>query len=139
MENTLENKAKFIAQHIGQRLDENYYHAIIRGIVQEGKTQSDWKIKTQHLSIPILDAGIPLKSLQSITDEDAIEVAYLHWPDYRKTNHNVDVEWVKRILETISQNSRISDYLRSKGHAIPWMGLSVEELVNRGWVRIKEG
>ena len=30
------------------------------------------------------------------------------------------------------------DYLRSKGYALPWMDLSVEDLVKYGWIKLKE-
>ena len=30
------------------------------------------------------------------------------------------------------------DYLRSKGYAIPWLGLSVEEMVEAGWIKLVE-
>jgi hypothetical protein len=30
----------------------------------------------------------------------------------------------------------IVDYLRSKGYALPWMGLSVEEMVQAGWIKL---
>jgi hypothetical protein len=29
------------------------------------------------------------------------------------------------------------DYLRSKGYSVPWMGISVEEQVQRGWIKLK--
>jgi hypothetical protein len=29
-----------------------------------------------------------------------------------------------------------SDYLRSKGYALPWMGLSVEDMVEAGWIKL---
>jgi hypothetical protein len=32
----------------------------------------------------------------------------------------------------------LHDYLRSKGYALPWMGLSVDELVEYGWVKLKD-
>ena len=28
------------------------------------------------------------------------------------------------------------DYLRSKGYALPWMGLSVEEMIEAGWIKL---
>lgn len=31
----------------------------------------------------------------------------------------------------------VSDYLRSKGYAVPFMGLSVETLIEYGWVRLR--
>lgn len=30
------------------------------------------------------------------------------------------------------------DYLRSKGYALPWMGLTVEEMIEAGWVKLIE-
>lgn len=33
---------------------------------------------------------------------------------------------------------QVIDYLRSKGYVLPWMGLSVEKLVEYGWVKLKE-
>ena len=32
----------------------------------------------------------------------------------------------------------ITDYLRSKGYALPWMGLSVEEMIEYRWIKLKE-
>ena len=32
----------------------------------------------------------------------------------------------------------VFDYLRSKGYALPWMDLLVEDLVEYGWVKLKE-
>lgn len=32
---------------------------------------------------------------------------------------------------------KISDYLRSRGYALPWMGVSVEEQIKRGWIKLK--
>jgi hypothetical protein len=34
--------------------------------------------------------------------------------------------------------SKECDYLRSKGYALPWMDLSVEDLVEYGWIKLKE-
>lgn len=28
------------------------------------------------------------------------------------------------------------DYLRSKGYALPWMGLTVEEIAHAGWIKL---
>lgn len=33
----------------------------------------------------------------------------------------------------------IVDYLRSKGYALPWMGYSVEDMVQAGWIKLKGG
>jgi len=31
----------------------------------------------------------------------------------------------------------IVDHLRSKGYALPWMGLSVDQMVEAGWIKLK--
>jgi hypothetical protein len=33
---------------------------------------------------------------------------------------------------------RIYDFLRSRGYALPWMGLSIEEMVNSGWIKFEK-
>ena len=30
------------------------------------------------------------------------------------------------------------DYLRNKGYALPWMNLSVQDMVDYGWIKLKE-
>jgi hypothetical protein len=40
--------------------------------------------------------------------------------------------------EYLHNACNISDYLRSKGYALPWMGLSVEEMVEAGWIKLIE-
>lgn len=57
---------------------------------------------------------LELKPLSSISNEDVIEVS-----------------------ETVCPEMHAVDYLRSKGYALSYNGLSVEELVNRGWVKLK--
>ena len=32
---------------------------------------------------------------------------------------------------------KMSDYLRTKGYALPWMDLSVEDLIGYGWIKFK--
>jgi hypothetical protein len=34
--------------------------------------------------------------------------------------------------------SKECDYLRSKGYALHWMDLSVKDLVEYGWIKLKE-
>lgn len=39
---------------------------------------------------------------------------------------------------TCGVTSSSYDYLRSKGYALPWMGLSVEEMIKAGWIKLIE-
>lgn len=128
-----ENKAKFFALYLGQMVE---YPEIDDRIVRHKLVASGFeylhlnykrKVKgcigneisfsnknTNHNS-NALNAKLELKPLSQISDEDK-EHAY--WLVYPITVINID-------------------FLRSKGYALPWMGLSVEEMVEYGWIRLK--
>lgn len=144
MENTLENKARFLSLHVTQRLDDLYYNAIIRGVVQVGISSKNWIVKTQHLKIPVNEVCLPLKPLSSITNEDAIEVGRIVFPNLNDTQLILVKDGIVTMFESgWNVNGfkmlQIFDYLRSKGYALPWMGLSVEKQIQYGWVKLKEG
>lgn len=89
---------------------------------------------------------LQLKPLSQISDEDLLKCYHLHSSsigyDYTMDFAPVD-EMVNHWMEhggnkDIQKNSLTVDYLRSKGHALPWMGLSVEEMVNVGWIKLIE-
>lgn len=127
MENTLENKSKFFGQYANQRICrytdwmESGYHIPRTPDVQNN----------QHLE---------LTPLSDITDEDALWVGR----DANEFNYSYSDD-LKYSLELIARmetnphliNFKQSDYLRSKGYALPYMGLSVEELIEFGWVKFK--
>lgn len=49
--------------------------------------------------------------------------------------------WIKpngRCEWTLFNHQVVYDYLRSKGYALPYLDLSVEELVSYGWVKLKD-
>ena len=66
---------------------------------------------------------IELKPLCQISDEDLITL------NLKAGNYTEYAEKGCFILDE-------SDYLRSKGYALPWMGLSVEEMVDAGWIKL---
>lgn len=113
MENTLENKAKFFAQYWGQPVlmsnnDPKCY--VIR-------------VKFEHAEDIDINDYLELKPLSSITDEDL-----------DKTNYGC----IEMILEKgYWLDVKNSDLLRSLGYALPWMGLSIEQLQEYGWIKIK--
>lgn len=143
LENTLENKTRFFAQYWGQRCGKNKYANLSVN-------------KSNILNITHLE----LKPLSQISDEDVIQGIMI---TYNKT-----YEYLGEILEVKHYNTFSSitttragenfktfrsfhhwngnrkigsmecDYLRSKGYALPWMDLSVEDLVEYGWVKLKE-
>lgn len=134
MENTLENKEKFFAQYWGVRAfmfddsDINHPFLVNRANMSGGMVK-----QTKLLLLP----------LSEITDEDALKIDGVLDGEEIAT-----VEWGKILLEDMfSETQRnkwgvqhivlISDYLRSKGHALPYNGISVEKQVEWGWVKLK--
>ena len=146
MKNTLENKTRFFAQYWGQ-------HLIIMG--------SFLRI-IDHVTLCNIenDDILELKPLSQISDEDVIQgIIYLY---------NMTREALGEILEikhydTFSSITTIgigcnfktsrsihhwrgtkkigsveADYFRSKGYALHYMDLSVEDLIDYGWIKLEE-
>ena len=146
-QNTLENKAKFFAQYWGQHV--LYF-------------SSDFLRKIDNLTLDSIenDDFLELKPLSQISDEDVIQgITYLY---------NITREELGEILEikhydTFSSITTIgigcnfktsrsihhwkgtkkigsveSDYFRSKGYALSYMDLSVKDLIEYGWIKLKE-
>lgn len=133
MENTLENKAKFFAQYWGQKV-------VSWSNIIEIKLKSNILINELEES----DA-LELTPLSDITDEDAIKVAKI------ENNYENALIRGKVIIQTFLEYSDCShsmknsdqlleliDFLRSKSYALPWMGLTVEKLIEYGWVKLKK-
>jgi tRNA splicing endonuclease len=122
-ENTLENKAKFFAQYWGQHV--LYF-------------SSDFLRKIDNLTLDSVenDDYLELKPLSQISDEDASKVCDLIFI----TNNNLNIQQIKQIVILIESNNwnnyKIFDYLRSKGYALPYMDLSVEDLIEYGWIKL---
>ena len=122
-QNTLENKARFFAQYFGQHV--LYF-------------SSDFLRKIDNLTLDSIenDDYLELKPISQISDEDAIEVSK-EYPafgsDIRNSVKELFKEW--NVLELSIETG---DFLRSKGYALSYMDLSVEDLVEYGWVKLKE-
>jgi hypothetical protein len=92
----------------------------------------------------VVDNEFPLmlRAIEDITDEEAIEVAkmyrpeshWLHEAKYAKS-FMVDFGASKNYFDAAS---RAADYLRSIGVALPFMGHTVEELIEAGWIKLLE-
>ena len=146
IQNTLENKTKFFAQYWGQHV--LYF-------------SSDFLRKIDSLTLDSVenDDYLELTPLSQISDEDVIRGIMF---TYNKTYEDlVEILEVKHYntfssITTIKtgQNFKTSrsihhwngdrkigskecDYFRSKGYALPWMDLSVEDLIEYGWVKLK--
>lgn len=146
-QNTLENKARFFAQYFGQHV--LYF-------------SSDFLRKIDNLTLDNIenDDFLELKPLSQISDEDVIQGIMI---TYNKTYDELGEILEVKHYNTFSSitttragenfkthrsfhhwngdrkiGSMECDYLRSKGYALPYMDLSVEYLVEYGWIKLKE-
>lgn len=131
MENTIENKAKFFGQYAGQN------------IMRSGM----WKSDVPNCPVRLIEAGtdwyIELRDLQSITADEAIEVAKIVYPSY---NGNL-ITMGKSIISDLESDlccgstswcKAINVYqdLQSLGFALPYHDLSVDDLIAYGWIKL---
>jgi len=124
MENTLINKQAFFALYWGQEVI---------------KEHNGYKFKVLGDTIYWDDALLELKPLSEISDEDALEVGKIIGNVF--TTQDIElIEMGKWKLKNNVhlENVRISDYLRSKGYALPYMDLSVEQMVEFGWIKLSK-
>lgn len=138
IQNTLENKTKFFALYWGLEFTgSDHYGEYMPGTWSEYPKYVD----KQYLI---------LKPLSSISDEDAIDIYSIMIPTGRSTEKerifygrsfiknydttNETLEFAQSYLDI----QRAIDFLRSRGYALPWMGLSVEQLIEYGWIKLKE-
>lgn len=155
---TPENKAKFLAQYWGQNIfhwkypehaaNENVITNIDEGALKYAKCGS-----------------ILLKPLSSLFDEDVIGAVFMNgipegWELYKvytlaptawfsvklrrrygESDHSFNedgYEYKDHFLKIKGSplSSWSTDYLRSKGYAVDWMGLTVAEMVEAGWIKL---
>lgn len=127
MENNLENKAKFFAQYWGQKV---VYNTLFNFDNLNDICQATFNIEALPHEI------LHLKPIASITDEDAKNVCLLSRPDVKWKNYSR--EDIKNLALRLHQYSIIAyQYLQSKGYALPYMGLSVERLIEYGWIKME--
>lgn len=142
-ETNLENKAIFFALH--------WMQSIIQDVENSGKIQ----IYPVHPSnmYRFEESILLLKSVENISDEDVIELFQIkrpHWScvagdeELRSWGHSeqyisyIKIMAGKGLIELYIENAFVVDFLRSKGYAVPWLGLSVQEMVDAGWIKLYE-
>ena len=144
MKNTIKNKAKFFAHHYGQ---------IIRFWTANG---SDKLLINANFSVHSVSySSLFLKPLSSITDEDYFDYYESDFfPEiHKKANdeqlrlwghsdveiRKIKVDCGKSVMGLYNHNrGEVVDFLRIKGYAVPWMGLSVETLIEYSWIKLMQ-
>ena len=156
-QNTLENKSKFFAQYWGQHV--LYFSSdFLRKIdnLTLDSIENDDFLELKPLSQISDEDAINVAKLVSPMLFEGRGKNGGHYIDKSETwwysvKHNgktlmVDIDLDGYIFEydEVEEYKRPSrsligtDYLRSKGYALPWMDLSVEDLVEYGWVKLKK-
>lgn len=125
------NKVKFFAQYWGQKVFVNPILSIEPVI--------NYYLFDHDYPEDIDQEYLLLKPLSQINDEDMKGVANLVGLD-----DELDSDWNENIQELIDHIQgddaflMLGDFFRSKGYALPWLGLSVEEMVEAGWIKLSE-
>jgi hypothetical protein len=141
MELTNELKARFFALYFGQEIAEEY---TLNRLFKIGK----------HMNLEDINS-INLRPLSSIKEEEAKEcgLSGLDQEERKEAlalfdampllNHKENIITIFENIEPIEGGlvkyiiANI-DYLRSKGFALPFMGISVDEMVKAGWIKLRE-
>lgn len=147
MENTIQNKMAFFALYWGQKVMVNGSTTFEVGYLDDRNTED----------------YLELKSCENITPQDAYEVGKVvncwSWRERKMTFFESDEmkevhigggemfaaaigkEWGPGMSHPFANNStdilNAYDILRALDYALPWRGLSVQEQVNYGWIRLK--
>lgn len=129
MKNTLENKAKFFAQYYNQEVLANT-QGTPKPIVKLTKSWN-WKHSGFYLE---------LKPLSSISNEDLSNIDFGNIGDKKVTFYpnSPDRQWVSSCGNMGYLMLDHFDYLRSKGYALPYNGITVDEQLEYGWIKLKD-
>ncbi|MDV3882930.1 hypothetical protein CMU04_06315 [Elizabethkingia anophelis] len=128
MENNFENKAKFFAQYYGQEVKRSYLPE--QTSLQVIDREVFW---IGHL---IINGYLELKSLDDITEEDLNYCSQICFKNTRMTFASVKDYLEQNYLFGFFMDEEV-DYLREKGYAVKWRGLSVEKQIEYGWIKLK--
>lgn len=137
-ENTLANKAKFFALYWGQNVlkSDKYGLELVSAYFNPGQTRVD--------GLKGLNYCLELNPLTEIKDD---EIKYLDelmglifpalesFDEWRAFFNMVFAEQNSVATEfQVFEIQKGLDYLRSKGYALPWMDLSINDLLEYGWI-----
>lgn len=132
LENTLENKARFFALYWGQEV--HYYR--LRKLTPFKKHEVNGSTYGYLVLTP----------LSQISEEDLKAISF-NFPDgtegieFDFQPNNYKFHWKAKKGINVKEGYltlKDFDYLRSKGYALPFHNLSVQDLIDYKWVRLKD-
>jgi len=134
IQNTLEWKARFVALYFGQSVMTHggIDYTIPVGMILGPEMWND--IRRHHLE---------LRSIESLTDEELQQfqnIRNVAPSDFFQLPASITMATLRKCtiqdMEKGTTWASVADYLRSIGICIPFMGASVEQLEEWGWVKI---
>jgi len=126
MENTLDNKSRFFALYWGQE-------CFFCGRPEQKEAYNVTLFKEYIKKYPV-ESYLLLKPLSSITDEDANTITI--YGLYSKGRFNEAGYNTPSGFQRYSSDS--IDFIRSRGYAIRYLGLCVNDLIAYGWIKLQE-
>lgn len=136
MENTLENKTKFFAQYYGQKI-------FICPINEDNNVQ---KVGATYLTkYGVNIRALKLTNIVDITDDDCKGVSDLCGgaKSVSAGREILCAIFGKEVFKNryacnppIKYVGQICDYLRLKSYCIPYNGISINKLIEYGWVKL---
>ena len=129
MENNLENKSIFFAQYWGQFI-----------AIQNEGGGSGFSYDINEATIcDIKYDYLSLKPLSSITDEDAIDVARIAGLSSEKNKIDSLIIFCREFSndDRVYADIFVYQYLQSKGYALHWNSLGIDDLISYGWIKLK--
>jgi len=107
-----------------------------------------WKKSNEGHQLKVATGNICLnvKPLSLISNEDVIQLSKLMDENFEGFDHtDIPVEEIiefrndiVEVLEEIHYPLVVSDFLRSRGYALPYLGISIEEQIEAGWIKLIE-
>lgn len=138
-----------LTNELKERFEMLYYGQMVSMLHKPEGRYSDEIFKApQILTGPNQSEYLSLRPISSITQEEATEMAHVVFPEafnaglerlrlndiitYLEGKQPIDSE-----EDTVNHMFHLGDWLRSKGFALPFMGIPVDQWVEWGVVKLK--
>lgn len=159
MENNLENKARFFALYWGQLVlmskagfQKTQVHTWTLNFPKEEHSLELTPLSqiSDEDALEVCKLAIPYTGRYELLEKRQSSIIFklpficskfqifplkskaIHLEKYKAGMGTIEVNDITPIVNSVE----IIDYLRSKGYALPFMGLSVEKQIEYGWVKI---
>jgi len=128
MENTIENKKKFFAQYFDVPCIEN----------QDWIWRNNSRLSELPYGSDLTNAYMFLKPISETSKEDLIFISKINGYENDQLYYGKKIisGYANLLIETNIGYMHTVDFLRSKGYALPWMGLSVDKQFEYGWIKL---